>query len=229
VNSIEYERYQLETIALEYERLHYQVEIAGRLADLPFEFDAVATKGDETVIIELVNRRMNEDAMQRKLLALETVARRIPGARVDFRYIDVDAGAVWLARRRTQAKADQTLKETLAVRLPQFAAEKPNAAGRFLQVWLNHVATLRAYGAKRGLQDVGNENVLDLYNELLKIDALNPPEVVDDGLEQDLFELYAGVRGVILGGPIDSHSFAQLRGHVLHVRAQIRRHIKAKA
>lgn len=121
MNSREYEQHQLALIVQDYRQRGFAVELEGRIPDAPgWRFDALArSETGETVIIELVNRRMSYQEAQRRLMALEAVAGQRPEVKVDFRYIDVDTGAIWAARNRRQADAEPNLRQALLTRPPR--------------------------------------------------------------------------------------------------------------
>jgi hypothetical protein len=220
VNYVEYERYQLDLIAIEYRTRGYEVIKEGTVPGLPYRFDAVA-KGPEgeRVIIEIVNKNQTKKTAERKLLALQAIAAGAPNTKVDFRYIEVDTIALRMASNREQF-APPKLKQVLAERVPQL--RQSNVAGQFLNLWQLHAATIRAYAVSLRLGDEPNLTVLDLYNETLRQRAITPPEDIVEDVKMDLFEIFENVQSAIQGAVIEPDLFNQLRLHVLEVRRQIR-------
>ncbi|MCD4500167.1 hypothetical protein [Chromobacterium vaccinii] len=226
----EYEQYQLALIAQDYRHRGFQVELEGYIPGVPgWRFDALArSETGETVIIELVNKRQSYHHAKLRLVALEAVARRQPNVKVDFRYIDVDTGVVWLTRNRRQEDAAPNLQQALNVRLPKLPSNAVDVTQKFLALWLLHVSLIRAYSVHLGLAEVHTESALNLYNELLRTQSLVAPETVEDTVTQDLFELYAQSRGALQGGSINRETLIQLRMHFMNVRQQVKRRLAAR-
>lgn len=226
MNTREYEQHQLKLIGQSYLERGFKVSYEVNIKGLSYEFDALAQNDlGEIVIIELVNKRLSDEAMQKRLDALKDVSTLLPEAKVDFRYIDGDAGVLMMARSHPQEANRRDLWRALTARLPRLAAERVDATRPFLELWLLHVTAIRAYSAKLGWNHAEIESVLDLYNEMLQSKILVAPETVADDVSQDLFELYTEARGALQGASIGHGTFLQLRAHVLEVRRQIRRQV----
>ena len=222
--SREYEQYQLKLIGKSYLERGFTVLYNASINGLSYRFDALAqNESDEIIIIELVNKSQSNDAMKERLKALEEISNLIPRAKVDFRYIDVDAGSFQMIRRLAQEPRELDLQQALTVRLPRLAGQEEDATLLFLNLWLLHVATIRAYGASLRLNQANSKSLLDLYNEMLQSKDLIAPEVLADSVSQDLFDLYAKAQGAIQGALIGRDTYEQLRGHVREIRKQIRK------
>lgn len=224
MNNNEYEKYQLELIAAEYRARGFEVRTQARVSGLPYEFDAVAQNREgEQVFIEIVNKSLSAEAATRKLRAFEEIAARVPNAKVDFRYIDVDAIALHLAHNRQQF-ALPGLKEALAARVPLLP--RSSIAGQFLNLWQLHASTIRAFAVWLEVRDESNLNILDLYNEILSRKAILPPDDIVEEVDMDLFEIFDNVQLAIQGAVVEPNSFDQLRLHVLEVRRQVREKLR---
>lgn len=226
MNLREYEEYQLKLIGQSYRERGFNVEYEPVIKGLSYRFDAIARNDSgEIIIIELVNKHHRDKAMHNKLKALEEVSNLLPRAKVDFRYLDLDAGVLQIARPRPPEVDKPDLKKILAKRLPRINTESVDATRPFLELWVQHVAAIRAYGVNLGWNEAETESMLDLYNKMLRSQSLVAPEGVVDDVRQDLFDLFAEAQGVIQGASIDRDKFLQLRGHVVEVRRQIRRYL----
>lgn len=220
MNYIEYEKYQLDLIAMEYNARGYTVSVETRVQGFQYRFDAVAEgPNGEQVFIEIVNKSQTVDAAQLRLRALEEVAARAPHAKVDFRYIDVDTMAWRMACNRQQITGPQ-LKQLLAMRVPSLT--QTVVAGQLLNLWQVHASTIRAFAVWLGMEKEPNLTILDLYNESLRQKFFTAPQDVVDEVEMDLFEIFEDVQVAVQGGVLGQHSFDQLRLHVLEIRKQIR-------
>ena len=228
VKAREYEQYQLRLIAASYRQRGYDVDIQKRVGG--FVLDAVATHGNtgETVIIELVNARRTAKQMEMHVAAFESLATELPNAKVDFRYIGVDDNIGSLGELQSRALPEVGLHEMLTARLPRVppildAAASPYEATRqFIELWVLHVRLLRAFAKHLGVPGAAEENVLEVYNELLRGKSLTPPEAWIQDLSLDLFDLYDEARGALQGAAVRLETFMQLRRHVLDIRRQIR-------
>lgn len=231
MNSREYEQHQLALIAQDYRRRGFRVELESQIPEAPkWRFDALAVnEAGETVIIELVNRRLNEGAAEERLMALGAVAAIRPDVKVDFRYIDVDTGAVWIARNRSHDDAVLDFPRVLGTRLPSIPNGANDVTKKFLALWPLHVSLIRQYCRHLGLANTHTEDVLDLYNELLRAQRLVAPENVVDEVTLDLFDLYAVARGALQGASVDRAAFQQLRMHTMSVKQQARNDLAARA
>ncbi len=226
MNFEEYEKYQLKMIEQSYRQRGFSFEPEPRIQGLQYRFDAIArSDSGEVIIIELVNKYQSSRGMQNKLRAFEELSKLQPNVKVDFRYVDVDAGALQLARPRPQDAGHPNLQQLLKARMPRFDSEQIDATRPFLDMWTLHVALIRAYSVNLDLDYAGTGSMLDLYNEMLESHSLIAPEAVVDDVTQDLFDLFAEAQGALQGAPIDRRTFLQLRGHVLEVRKQVRKHL----
>lgn len=219
-----YERFQVELVALEYRRHGFDVEIQTKIQGLQYEFDAVARRDRELVIIEIINKKGNPSARERKLQALQDVADKLPGAKVDFRYIDADSITLKMNGDYRQQFSRFNLERILKTRVPNFP-ESGDVTSQFLHLWHLHATTIRALGVTIGLLKSTEQmdTILETYNELLRDGIIKPPEQQDGrDISMDLFEIYENVRVAIQGASIDRTTCDQLRRHVLEVRSQIR-------
>ena len=222
--NMNYESYQVELVALEYRRHGFNVEIQTKIQGLEYEFDAVARRDGELVIIEIINKKQSPSAMQRKLQALQDVADKLPGAKVDFRYIDADSIVLKINDDYRQQFLSFNLQQTLRMRTPNLP-KTGDVTSQFLHLWHLHATTIRALGVTVGLlKNRGQtDTILETYNELLRDGIIKQPEQQDGrDVSMDLFEIYENVRVAIQGASIARTTCDQLRGHVLEVRSQIR-------
>jgi hypothetical protein len=222
-----FERYQRDLIALEYERRGYEVDLEGRILGMPYTFDMIARRAGASpplVFIEMVSAERTLAQVERRRESLAAVARAFPEAAVDLRVVDPSVGA-WVARGRSQLAPSPDLPSLLS-------AYSGDRAGGLdidvslvvLQVWTVHAATLRAFYAaviRAPSPPTDLQDVLELYNELLKRELLVPPEREAEGVSLDLFQLYAVVIGVIQGVPANLDEMEQMQSHLFSVRRQI--------
>jgi hypothetical protein len=232
-----YEALQLKLIAQSYIERGFDVAYEAMIEGVgAYRFDAVARKGrDELVIIEMVNKRRSGD-QSGILHALEAIRQGYPHAKVDFRYIDVDAAAAQIERANLEGIAHPSLEDTLNTRLPRRPPDGVDATRAFLDLWRLHVALIRAYARRfnnfyvlldsHEQEFSNNEGVLDVYNDLLRYDFLSPPEEMVEADIKDLFELYDGAKAALEGVPINTGMFDQLREHFMDVRRQVRMHLR---
>lgn len=227
MNNEEYEKYQLELIAIEYHARGYAVKLQSGVSNLPYKFDAIAENPEgEQVFIEIINQNLSKKTAERKLMALKAVAEHLPKAKVDFRYIDVDAAALRMARNR-QGFALPKLKKILAARVPLL--RQGNVAGQFLSLWQLHAAIIRAFAVSLDGDSKSNLTILDLYNELLRHKVIERPDDIVEEAEMDLFEIFDTVQLAIQGAVVEQDSFNQLRLHILEVRRQIREKLRRES
>lgn len=227
MNYREYEKYQLELIAMEYHSRGFKVRIETGVQGFQYRFDAVAEgPSGEQIFIEIVNKNQTIEAAQRRLLALEEVVARAPNAKVDFRYIDVDTIGFRMASNR-QGSVQPELKQLLAMRVPSLP--QTTVTGQFLKLWQLHASTIRAFAISLGMGEEPNLTVLDLYNETLRQNFIQPPEDIVEEVEMDLFDIFDNVQSAIQGGVVGQHLFDQLRFHVLEVRREIRQKLTQRS
>lgn len=221
----DYENLQLRLIGREYERKGYFVSFEVAFNGLDMRFDAVAHRRSDgdLVIIELVNAERPPASREDLEASLAALAQIYPRARVDIRRIDPEVPAwtqlLWARQRSTWH---------LRTVSPDGGGEPDSdafqrAAGELLQLWAGHASLLRAFASLsfEGMQEP--TSLLAIYNALLAAGSLQPPEVVVDGVELDLFQLYDLAMAALQGSPIEPAEVEQLRGHVLSVRSQVAR------
>ncbi|MGN3966811.1 hypothetical protein ACS0ZG_31920 [Burkholderia gladioli] len=225
----EYERHQLQLIAATYEKEGFDVQLEVRLSNIPFRFDAVAHDpiSEKMVIIEVVNARLGDRSIEQRRRALEAVAKFYPSAKVDFRYIDHGVEPFWVRSREPGRRGDvDILQAALSRRLPRLSKKLLYDTIQFAELWTLHIAMLRAYGKCLNLDDANSIDVRDLYNELLRLQRLVPPEDNSDKVTENLFDLYDTALATMQGALALRYDVMQIRGHVISVRAQIRKWFK---
>lgn len=229
--SEEYERYQLELIAADYERRGYQVSIDGQLTNETDRFDAIAFRKDDssTVIIELVSAQRGLAQLRDRRARLERVAKSHPNATVDFRYIDFSEDPLWAKDLSKEHRVTGQLLES-ALALPLFDGgvisgpfdARLNYTAHFVAVWAMHSATLRAYAARLNVGQYESEEIGDLYNALLQAGGLIPPEDNTEAVVLSLPELFRLANAITQGALVSENDVMQIRLHVNSVRRQIR-------
>lgn len=222
-----FERYQRDLIALEYARRGYEVDLEGRILGMPYTFDMIARRAGASppvVFIEMVSAERTPSQVEHRREALAAVARAFPDAAVDLRVVDPSVGA-WAARGRSQLAPAPDLPSLLSAYSGDRAGGlNIDVSFVVLQIWTVHAATLRAFYAaviRDPSPSTDLQDVLELYNELLKREFLVPPERAAEGVSLDLFQLYAVVIGVIQGVPANLDEMEQMQSHLFSVRRQI--------
>lgn len=232
VNDIDYERRQLEIIALEYKvkgfDVHFDSPLPFPSAMLDFRYDAVAYRRDdnELVIIELVSAGRDLAGYEKRLESLELIAREFPRATVDFRYIDRDTIALAVLRENKAVLSIRgDLEKLTRARLNRPNPRKAPQSGYLVEYWTMHTLIIRSFSAFIDIDGVNSLSVLDLYNKLIADQHIVPPESRVDGLERDLFELHEFVQGAVQGLDVEFEVVSDMRLHVLEMRRQVRRAI----
>lgn len=219
----DYEDLQLRLIAREYEREGYSVSFEVAFSGVDTRFDAVARRvsDGDLVIIELVNAERSPASRASLQASLATLAEINPRARVDIRRIDPELPA-WTQVLRARQRSKWHLRTA-----PSEDAGEPDsgefqhAAGELLQLWAAHASLLQAFASTYVERQQEPTSLLATYNSLLAAGLLQAPEVVMDGIELDLFQLYDLAMAALQGSPIEPAEVEQLRGHVLSVRVQV--------
>ncbi|NII11292.1 hypothetical protein [Oleiagrimonas sp. C23AA] len=221
----DYEDLQLRLIGREYEREGYSVSFEVAFPGLDTRFDAVAHRESDgdLVIIELVNAERSPASRGGLEASLEAVTQIYPRTRVDIRRIDPEVPG-WTRLLWARQRSTEHLRTVLpkAGGEPDSDAFQRNAA-ELLQLWAGHASVLRAFAALslEGMREPAT--VLAIYNALLAAGLLQPPEVVVNGVELDLFQLYDLAIAALQGSFIEPAEVEQLRKHVLSVRSQVAR------
>lgn len=222
----DYEDLQLGLIAQTYRERGFTVRYRYRFRGEAYVFDAVARKGKrEIVIIEIVNKGRNE-AQRFIVPAIERIRDRLPTAVVDFRYIDVEAGALKTAIARGESLHNLSSTNALQ-RLTEKDFPFRKAIHEYLYFWLYYVDLIRAYAlhpmptGKQIVVDECIDSIHNIYNDLLRAGRLIPPEDTDDDVTMSLFDLYGSMQAAVQGASVSEGVLQQLRLHVESVRLQI--------
>lgn len=232
-----YESYQMRLIAAEYEAKGYRVALEERILALQANFDAVARgPGGEVVIIEVVNRSRGSGNLEDRAEALRRAAAILPKASVDFRYIDAGQAAFFrrpsASAEGSAAKVDSAslLLSLLSTRLPKKPGKGMLSLARaFLDLWALHVATIAAFAHVAPVELGSMTGALDAYDRLLRVEALSPPEQLENPVSLDLYQLHDVAKGLLLAGAVAADEVEELREHVKSARRQIRRWITEHA
>lgn len=98
----------------------------------------------------------------------------------------------------------------------------------FMQVWSLHTATIRAFGRLLDFltaPPVGR-GALEIYNELLRLELLSPPEDLVEGVSLNLFDLHDPVLPIADGAAVNESYLDSLIHHFYSVRQQVRKRMK---
>lgn len=232
----EYEEMQLGLIAQTYAERGFIVRHNYRFRGEPYIFDAVARNGKrDIVIIEIVNKRRDE-AQRFIVSAIERIRDRLPKTVVDFRYIDVDAGALRTAvghgARLHAVRSRDNLYRLTRGEVPYLRPHR--GVMEYLNLWTYYVDLIRAYalyqdrGAEHIAADGQLESVQTVYNNLLRAERLIPPEDTNGNVTMGLFDLYVIMQAAVQGASVSQQLVRQLMLHVNDVRLQIRAFLEAE-
>lgn len=227
MNNENYERYQLELIAQEYRGKGYDVSSKVPFVGENLGFDAIAKhkESGKVVVIELVNKSRGKAHALERIRAIERLSTISPEAIVDFRYIDVESNRL----RQWQENVGEGRRINVLDAVSQRVPRPPvNAVGRsmyFMQIWSLHVATIRSFGRDVVGRPDGKGG-LEIYNELLRLQILLPPEDLVDGVSFNLFDLHEAVLAVAEGAEVNEQYLDGLIKHFRSIRKQIRRYAR---
>ena len=230
----EYERMQLQIIALEYRRLGFEVFLEPRIMSGRFRPDAMAFRASDgrRVFIEILNAKRSTNENQARIQALEFAANEFPEAEIDFRYLDREAEPyAELLARDARCAHQQDLSTLLKIRLPAPKSGDIYNAITLMELWGIHAITLRALAnaPPRIEANTPASNLLDVYNALLEQARLQPPEQGDDTVIYDLFEVHEAVMAATQGAITEKKYAEQLREHIRSIRKQAREWLKKQA
>lgn len=221
-----YERYQLELIVQEYREKGFEIFLEDKPGFSNLRFDAVAKhkESGKLVFIELVNKPRTKAQTRARIRAIERLSRHYPEAVVDFRYIDIESSRF----RKWQENIGENYRIEVVEAISQRAPRPPlNSIGisvYFMQIWSLHVTTIRSFGRHLNLQN--DRGALDIYNELLRLEILSPPEDRLDDVFLNLFELHEAVLAIADGATVQDYYLDNLINHFRSVRQQVRRFLR---
>lgn len=225
-----YERYQLELILREYSGRGFDVSQEAQAGLGNMQFDAIAKNraSGQLVIIELVNKAQSRAKAAERINAIRRLAEAYPDAQVDFRYIDVEKSRIHWWQGAVGGDRYERIEDALNKRLPRRPNDALGSTMYFMQVWALHTATIRAYGRFIDIltaPPVGR-GALEIYNELLRLELLLPPEDLIEGVDLNLFDLHEAVLAIADGAIVNERYLDNLTQHFYEVRRQIRKRMK---
>lgn len=219
-----YEALQLRLIVRDY--LNQGFVVSREDARINVRFDAVVYResDNQLVFIELLNSRRPVNINEDRVRALERAAQAYPHAKIDLRYIDVEAapyGAL-LGQGARPANGDD-FRSILKQRLPTPKGNSISNVGLLLELWAIHALALRTVAWAVERPRAATESVLDAYNNLLRRGVLEAPEQIDDTVTLDLFQIHDAVLAATQGAIVEARYPNELRKHIQSVRKQLRK------
>lgn len=226
-----YERYQLELILREYAGRGFDVSQEVQVGLGNMQFDAIAKNraSGQLVIIELVNKTQSRKKAAERINMIRRLAEAYPDAQVDLRYIDVEKSRIRWWQDTVGGDRYEHIEVALNKRLPRRPDDALGCTMYFMQVWALHTATIRAYGRFIDFltaPPVGR-GALEIYNELLRIELLHPPEDLIDEVNLNLFDLHEAVLAITDGAIVNERYLDNLTRHFYSVRQQVRKRMKS--
>lgn len=251
-NGANYEKYQLNLIAAEYESKGFEIHTDYFFPESGFRFDAIAFNrltGDG-IIIELINAgpggSRKEHLLQRAEVIRDIVSKRRRNAihefagitrwSVDFRYIDAhEASERRLSKEIQPQFAEKQIKSLLARRLPASIRDYRNSRllnTQFLSDWSLIAQLIRAFISHVEQNNAITEQrtVMEHYNIMLSRYHIIPAEDNQKTETEiaDLFMLHDYVLEIINGGQVHPAEVKALRIHLIYLRNAIRKRLKFK-
>ena len=220
-----YESQQLLLIAEEYRRQGFSVLTEVALPGSQARLDIVARRAsdDMHVIVELLSAARAEASGDARVEILQRAAMVYPSARVELRYLDEQAAPYTaLLSRTARAPRMEDLWKALKRRLPSKKTDELSRNSQLLELWAVHALTIRAVALAMSDPLLTSENVLDVYNALLRHQILLPPEAEGKSVTLSLFQIHEAVLAATQGAIVDLTFVTELRLHVQSVRQQVR-------
>lgn len=227
MSSEDYDRYQLELILREYESRGFEVlqEAQAGLENMRFDAIAKNRESGRLVVVELINKAQSRTRASERINVLRRFSEIYPDALVDFRYIDVEVFRIRWWQETVGEDRFASIRDILNQRLPRRSASEVGRSMYFMQIWVLHTEIIRAYG--HFLNDLSNgRGALEIYNELLRLKLLYPPEELIDGVDLNLFDLHEAVLAVAEGALINDYYLDSLMQHFHSIRQQVRKRLK---
>ncbi len=227
----DYERYQLELILQEYASRGFDVSLETQAGIGNMRFDAIAKNraSGQLVVIELVNKMQSKSRASERINAIRRFAEIYPDAQVDLRYIDIEKSRFRWWQELVGEDRSANIKDVLNKRLPRRSTSVLGRSMYFMQVWALHIATIRAYGRVIDLLTAPpkSRGALEIYNDLLRLQLLHPPEELIEGIDLNLFDLHEAVLAIAEGAAVNDRYLDNLLHHFHSVRQQIRKWLKS--
>lgn len=227
----DYERYQLELILQEYSSRGFDVSLEPQAGIGNMRFDAIAKNraSGQLVVIELVNKTQSKSMASERINAIRRFAEIYPDAQVDLRYIDVEKSRVRWWQELVGEDRSASIKDVLNKRLPRRSISVLGRSMYFMQVWALHTATIRAYGRIIDplIAPPRSLGALEIYNDLLRLQLLHPPEELIEGIDLNLFDLHEAVLAIAEGAAVNDRYLDNLIHHFHSVRQQVRKWLKS--
>lgn len=219
-----YEKYQLQLIVAQYAGQGYTVAVEEAISGMNFRFDAVARHADtgRVVVIELVSSALHAHHWERRAEAFRQLAAVAPNVEVDFRFVDAQANQA-LGRSRIEDVTPDIgwIPDLLNYRLLAPNVREAYRPSKYLELWGRHVLLIRSY-FRTIRPEPALDDVLEIYNELLRGGILIAPEERIDGLDENFVDLHGIALAATQGVAVSERSLRQLYLHIREVRRQLK-------
>lgn len=205
----EYERAQFDLILLEYKTRGFDISQEPALGSL--RVDAIARRGDETIVVELVNSTENTRERASRGASLERLFSDFPNWKLDLRYIDnpgldaqraaVGVAVSWDRPIRNQRLIPRKLLKDLKTRRRKSSKEAARAP-EYLRVWSYLTQTLRL-GQRTWFGGPETSSISETWTALSEADA-TLSETIEELPDFSQLEDYARI--ALEGGIIEQES-----------------------